>query len=223
MMTDKTKNLEHQIFYRRYLPHIQPPGAILFITYRLHDSLPTAVYTELRVEAAKREAALAQIADQRRREQEAYLLLKQSFALWDLALDSTADGPHWLRDGRVAQIIADSLHYLDGQLYDLDTFCIMSNHVHILITPLPDPDKPDSYYAIAKIMHTHKRFTAILANRLLARDGQFWQHENYDHYVRNEAEYNRIRAYILQNPVKAGLVESWEDWPWTYTKPVAAL
>jgi len=43
------------------------------------------------------------------------------------------------------------------------------------------------------------------ANLLLGRTGAFWQHESYDHWVRNEREFNRIVAYIEENPVSAGL------------------
>jgi REP element-mobilizing transposase RayT len=216
-MTNKTQNLEYRIFYKRYLPHIQPPGSTLFVTYRLHGSIPAELLAMLQAEAVANEQALARTADPQQRVQEAYLFQRRMFARWDKALDNPTSGPYWLGDGRIAQIVADSLHQLHNQLYDLDTYCIMSNHGHVLFTPLPNDEKPGTYFSISKIMHTHKRITAILANRVLKRTGQFWQHENYDHYVRNQAERNRIRSYILQNPVKAGLVENWEDWPWAYT------
>jgi putative transposase len=216
-MSNKNENLEHKIFYRRYLPHIQPPGATLFVTYRLHGSIPAEAYARLQAEAAANEKVLSRIANPQQRAKEAYLQQRRMFGKWDYALDHPTGGPAWLSDGRVAQIVVDSLHQLHNQLYDLDTYCIMSTHAHILITPRPDEEKPEAYYAISKIMHTHKRITAILANRVLGRTGQFWQHENYDHYVRNDDERNRIRNYILQNPVKARLVENWDDWPWTYT------
>ena len=53
---------------------------------------------------------------------------------------------------------------------------------------------------------------------MLGRNGRFWQEESYDHIIRDEAELNRIRQYILYNPVKAGLVDNPEDWPWNYSK-----
>jgi putative DNA methylase len=53
------------------------------------------------------------------------------------------------------------------------------------------------------------------ANLLLGRTGAFWQHESYDHWVRNEREFNRIVAYIEENPVSAGLAAAVEDWPWS--------
>jgi REP element-mobilizing transposase RayT len=67
-------------------------------------------------------------------------------------------------------------------------------------------------------MHSLKRHTAHEANLILGRDGTFWQHENYDHFARDEAELERIIKYVLYNPVKAGLVKEQKDWKWTYCK-----
>ena len=53
------------------------------------------------------------------------------------------------------------------------------------------------------------------ANKVLYRHGPFWQHESYDHVVR-ENEFARIVRYILLNPVQARLCARWQDWPWTY-------
>jgi REP element-mobilizing transposase RayT len=67
-------------------------------------------------------------------------------------------------------------------------------------------------------MQSLKWYTAKECNKILNCTGQFWQHESYDHVVRNEEELNRIIEYILNNPVKAGLVETHEDWKWNYCK-----
>jgi hypothetical protein len=56
-------------------------------------------------------------------------------------------------------------------------------------------------------LKTLKGYTAREANRLLERTGQpFWQAESYDHWVRDEKQAEHIKAYIENNPVKAGLV-----------------
>jgi putative transposase len=112
--------------------------------------------------------------------------------------------------------VVDSLHFLDELVYDLDAFTIMSNHVHVLFSPLEKEE--GGYHALPSIMHSLKRFTARKANKLLKREGAFWQQESYDHVVRDQQEWERIVAYILNNPVKAGLVASWDDWPWSYLK-----
>jgi REP element-mobilizing transposase RayT len=62
-----------------------------------------------------------------------------------------------------------------------------------------------------------KGFTALAANRRLGRTGAFWQPESYDHVVRDSGELERIVAYVVRNPVKAGLVAAADEWPWTYS------
>ncbi|MGH9490924.1 MAG: transposase, partial [Terriglobales bacterium] len=57
--------------------------------------------------------------------------------------------------------------------------------------------------------------SARRANCLLGRSGPFWQHESYDHVVRDAAEGVRIRRYIEANPLRAGLAAQPEDFPWS--------
>jgi putative transposase len=63
-----------------------------------------------------------------------------------------------------------------------------------------------------RIMHTLKLHTARECNRCLVRHGAFWQDESYDHCVRSDDELERIISYVEQNPVKAGLVRTAEQW-----------
>lgn len=86
----------------------------------------------------------------------------------------------------------------------------MPNHIHIVFMPLKE--SKDKYYSLSKIMHSFKRHTAHEANLTLGRTGTFWQHENYDHFVRDDAELERIVKYVLYNPVKANLVKEQSDW-----------
>jgi putative transposase len=208
--------LEYQLLYRRHLPHVQPPGATLFITSRLAGSIPTGVLQRLLMEAKRGEEILARIPDPQERIRRAYLEQRRLFSKWDTVLDTAQSGPLWLRDPRIAGLVSESLHHRDSQVYDLDAFCIMPNHVHLVYTPLPKAD--GTYHAMSAIMHSLKRYTARQANLLLGREGSFWQHENYDHVVRDEAGWRRIITYVLNNPVKAGLVQHWKEWPWSYCK-----
>lgn len=73
-----------------------------------------------------------------------------------------------------------------------------------------------SDYIVTKILQDLKKFTAVKCNKLLNRPGAFWQHESYDHVVRDEKELRRIIEYVLNNPVKADLCEKWEDWKYSY-------
>lgn len=72
-------------------------------------------------------------------------------------MDMAQSGTFWLRDLQIADLVAESLHHRDGRVYDLDAFCIMPNHVHVVYTPLLKPD--GTYHAMSSIMHSLKRYT----------------------------------------------------------------
>jgi len=127
----------------------------------------------------------------------------------DRELDKARYGPTWLKDARLSKIVADSLSYGVEQLrlYRLSAYVVMSNHVHVLIWPR-------AY--LSKITKSIKGYTARECNKLLSRTGEnFWQDESFDHSVRNENEFWRIKRYIELNPVKAGLVTRPEEWAWS--------
>ena len=131
------------------------------------------------------------------------------FVWADRYLDTTREGPVYLRDERIARVVVDALHHAERELryYDLHAYVLMANHVHVLVTPLVRPEK---------FLRSIKSYTAKEANKILGRTGEpFWQRESYDHCVRDDREWVRIHDYIVNNPVKAGLVERPEDWRWS--------
>ena len=133
-----------------------------------------------------------------------------------------------MKNSDVTNLVAESLKYRDGKVYTLIAFCIMSNHVHVVFTPLLnahslkeipasnplryESDKP----TLGAIMQSLKGYTAREANKILNRTGQFWEIESYDHQIRHAEELARIVKYVLNNPVKAGLVKNWHDWKWNW-------
>ncbi len=208
-------HFEFRPFYRRNLPHVQPLGTPLFVTFRLAGSLPQNVVAQWKEERLW----LTKLA---RTNPFHYQRVKDDFdrgwfAKFELLLDGAVHGPLWLRDERVAAIVAEALHYRDGKVYRLHAFSIMPNHVHVVFKPLPaiQSDYPADE-ALASIMHSLKGYTAFKANRLLGRQGEFWAHESYDHFIRDGDEWRRIVAYVLNNPVKARYVKNWKDWNWSY-------
>lgn len=135
------------------------------------------------------------------------------FGKFDSLLDKAESGPLWLKDERIANIIKNALHFFDEKEYDLITYCIMANHVHVVIK-LRRNGIP-----LYRIMQSIKRFTSKEANKILKRTGEtFWQAESYDHLIRNSAELRRVIAYVVNNPVKAGLVKNWEEWIFSFVK-----
>lgn len=200
--------LKYRLYYQRNLPHYQPVGASLFITFRLAGSIPKEAL--LRLENYKR----SKIDNLLHKQNETStieiipLAQKQLFGLWDTELDNNKEGPHWLADERIANLICESLKYQDVKQYILESYCIMPNHIHLLITPLPIEGEPN-IYPLSKIMQSLKGSTARYANKILGRQGEFWQHESYDHVVRDNEEFIRIVHYIMENPIRAGLEPRW--------------
>jgi REP element-mobilizing transposase RayT len=133
----------------------------------------------------------------------------KNFVLMDRALDRANRGPLWLKDPRIAQLVVDSFFFGEQKLeqYVLHAYVVMANHVHLIIWPKVE---------LAKITRGLKGATARRANEILGRTGQaFWRRESYDHWVRDSAELAKIAHYIEWNPVKAGLVNDPEEYPWS--------
>lgn len=208
--------LQYREYYRRHLPHFQPKGFTFFITFRLAGSLPVDIVERLTLEARQIDASFSTLT----KSLDGYRQMEQArqrvFEKWDIALQRANCGEPFLEDVRVASVVADSIKYHDEDWFDLVAYCIMPNHVHLVLAPRAKSPLAD--YSLAEIMHNIKRNSAKQANSILKRTGAFWQHENYDHVVRDETELKRIVQYVLNNPVQAGLVANWKDWQWSYTK-----
>jgi REP element-mobilizing transposase RayT len=201
-------------FYRRHLPHWQPEGARFFVTFRLKDSIPKVKLWQLK---QKYDMLMENVEDATT----IYHLHKQYFAEYDQLLDTVISGPTYLAAPKVAELVTQELHHFDTQLYDLIAYCIMSNHVHLLIDTsrqFQDGTITSTYQNLDQIMKRLKGRSAMAINKYLDRPGQFWQRESYDHWVRSERELLNIISYIVENPVKAGLVAHWKDWKYTYWK-----
>jgi putative transposase len=189
--------LQNMNEYYRHLPHFHPHSAYLFLTWRLWGSLP----------------ARAVSAD-------TYPSPGHAFVATDRVLDHCHSGSRWLEQAAIADLIAETIQAGEGErhFYELAGWVLMPNHVHLLILPkVPVP----------VIMRWLKGSTARRAKLLLGRTGQpFWQDESFDHWVRNNTEFDRIVQYIQENPVAAGLVSSAELWPWSsagwQAKPAAS-
>jgi putative transposase len=203
-------------YYHRNLPHWQPEGATLFVTARLAGSLPREIVIALKAERQLELQELAKSKNQNEREQQSYSHESEYFDRWDSALACSASSPTWLKTPEIAEIVAEALRYRDGKIYNLHAYCIMPNHLHMVMTPLQQEN--NTYFPLHRIMQSFKRHTARRSNQILGRKGAFWQAESYDHVVRDAKELERIIEYVIQNPVKARLVNTWKDWPWTYRR-----
>lgn len=203
-------------FYQRKLPHWQPEGAQYFITFRLKGSLPRKVIEELR--NLRKQLRHRQESDESFDRQ---TIQRKIFVKFEVVLDAGNEGPTWLKNRKVAELVQEAIHYRDTKKYDLFAYCIMSNHVHLVFQHLSNTSslEPTNNFPITEIMQELKRYTAYESNKILGREGAFWQSESFDRVIRDQNELGKTIRYTLNNPVKAGLVSHWQEWPYTYCKP----
>jgi REP element-mobilizing transposase RayT len=173
---------------RGYLPHRDSPGLTQFITYHLADAFPRELLGEW--------AELLKIEDevQKRKELERYL--------------DKGRGQCWLRRHDVATICEGAFRHFDGERYRLKAWCLMPNHVHVLVSVTNVP--------MAEFVKSWKGYTAFRCKRLLGlRQESFWADDYWDTYIRDAEHESRTIRYIENNPVKAGLTLLAKEWSWS--------
>ncbi|HJQ55887.1 MAG TPA: transposase [Vineibacter sp.] len=167
---------------RGYLPHFDAQQLVQSVTFRLADSMPAHLLRWADSDLVRR---------------------KQIDAMLDSGLGSCA-----LREIRIASLIEAALLHFDGQRYHLLAWCIMPNHVHVIVELLGDN-------SLSAIIQSWKSFTAKRANPILGQAGKFWAPDYFDRYIRDATHLAVAIAYIENNPVKAGLARSPDDWTWS--------
>ncbi|MDB6119616.1 MAG: hypothetical protein JWO08_3397, partial [Verrucomicrobiaceae bacterium] len=190
---------------KRNLPHWEQLDAYYFITFRTADSIPEDVlhhwYHERDVWLAQH-GIDSKLEDWQRdlellpeeQHNEFYRLFT---AKWHEHLDQGhGECPLWQPD--VSAIVAESFRHFDGDRYELDSFVVMPNHVHVLLGVA-------GRGAMRRQCRNWKKYTATQINERLGRSGQFWQWESFDHLVRSAVRLAKFREYVVANPMKAKL------------------
>ncbi len=130
---------------------------------------------------------------------------------------STYCKQHLLQSERAALLFIDVLyHYRAENKYLLHEFVVMPDHFHLLITPGPQ-------VTLERAMQFIKGGYSFRVKKEVGLGGERWQTSFYDHRVRDAAEYQRFRTYIHQNPVRRGLVELAERYPYGSANPKFVL
>ncbi len=139
--------------------------------------------------------------------------MRHSFFLeFDEILNKCRRGPKYLARPEIRAIVQNSFAFIGERWLDMIAYCIMPNHVHFVGALTGDR-------SLAEIMHALKGFTAKQANEVLGNAGKpFWQPESYDRVVQS-GKLGTSVYYTINNPVKAGLVHQWWDWPGTFLSP----
>jgi putative transposase len=117
---------------------------------------------------------------------------------------STSGKRSLFQSERMARLFIEVMfHYHNQKKYLLHEFVLMPNHFHLLITPTE---------SLERALQLIKGGFSYRAKRELGFGGEIWETSFYDHRVRDFGEYERIRAYIRENPVKRCLAISAEKY-----------
>jgi putative transposase len=186
---------------RGFLPHCDYPGMTQLVTFRLEDSMPASRRREWE--------GLLKIESNREKRKKLEEYLDRGF------------GNCFLRDSRVAKLMEETLLHFHGEQYELLGWCVMPNHVHVLVEVWQTP--------LWKMVRSWKQFAAKGAERILTerrpparrKESELgklrkqllkWEREYWDTFMRDESQEKTAILYIENNPTKARLCRSPEDW-----------
>ena len=181
--------------HTRNLPHWAANKSLIFITYRLADSMPAAKLRAwqverdewLRIHPEPWDAATA----------------SEYYETFPAKLDEMLDagyGSCILGREDCRNIVTENLLHFNGERYVLHAFVVMPNHVHVLLEIERRED-------LAKIVQGWKSYTSKRINEVVGSEGQVWQREYYDRLIRNAEHYERTVEYIRKNArVAEGLI-----------------
>ncbi|MBI2421961.1 MAG: transposase [Candidatus Hydrogenedentes bacterium] len=184
-------------FYRMRLPHWEVNRGVYFVTMHVQGSLPMEVLDSLRALSVEAE---------RDGESKLWQLRRQAFRLIEEALDHRNDIDYLVRP-EVAALCTEALRNRHQRgIWLMDEYVLMPNHIHLLFQLRARELRPT--------MESLKRWTTQHARPILRLRGSLWQQEWFDHWSRSNEQDERIRMYIRNNPVKAGLVKDYREWPY---------
>jgi REP element-mobilizing transposase RayT len=113
-----------------------------------------------------------------------------------------------LKIPEIAGLVQEALTHFEGDRYFLSNWCIMPNHVHIVVSPL-------GQHRLSAIIHSWKSYTSHQINKKLGRKGSVWEAESFDHLIRSAQALEHLMNYTESNPVAAGLCRCPADWPFS--------
>ena len=181
---------------RGYLPHFDSHLVVQHVTFHLADSLPSTVLARLEEELR---ALPPQHRPAGRRER----------------IEAWIDAGHGcclLREPAAACLVQNALLCFDGVRYRLLAWVVMPNHVHALFQMMEN-------WTMSQVVASWKSFTGRRLSPLLPGPQcalrKVWHREYRDRYIRDERHLQAAIEYIHNNPVKAGLAPSPEDWEWS--------
>ncbi|MCP9234703.1 transposase [Lewinella sp. JB7] len=208
---------------RKPIAHFPIGRSPVHINYRLHGSIPVAernrIFQERTAAVREVKATLSDLPDplyEASLAMEMDRINQQFESAVEQALHCARTGPMHLQQPEIRETVIDSWKYLHARKeIELHAVCAMSNHVHLIVSSTSAEESLD----IGWLMNRHKTYTGKRCNQLLSRTGQaFWAPKYFDRTIR-DGKFLIAMWYVLNNPVKAGLVGEWREWPGTFVNP----
>jgi putative transposase len=187
-------------FWFGRLPHWEVEDGRYFVTIHLAGAIP--------VSGRNRILLLSHQAAELPQSSEAWLQLQRRiFAEMESWLDRAKNVDHLAHEA-VAQMVVESIRHRerrgDWRMFE---FVVMPNHIHLFFELLRE--------GLKGTLSEFKRWTGHEAAKLLnLKADRIWQREWFDHWSRSDDEDDKIIFYTRNNPVKAGLVAQYMDWPY---------
>ena len=185
MFLDRYKTIDR---HRGNLPHWQQGETWIFVTWRLRDSLPLAIVKKLLAERKLWENRHPKPwSDLHKRE------YQRKFTLPFEDMLDHAHGECLLATKTLRDCVSGAMHHFHQERYELDSFVVMPNHVHVLVRPFKE-------HRLESILQSWKRHSAREINKLRGVEGKIWQREYWDRLIRSEKHFQWTRDYIIKNP-----------------------
>jgi primosomal protein N' len=109
-------------------------------------------------------------------------------------------------------------HFWHGKKLRCLIACVMPDHVHLLVQPLPMKGADwSTVHPLSELLHSIKSFSAHEVNKVMQRTGPVWDDESFDRMIRSETDLHEKWNYIWNNPREAGLVGPMEEYPFVWT------
>jgi REP element-mobilizing transposase RayT len=209
-------------YIRLKQPHIQHIGQTFSVTIITHDAIPKQKLDILKQE---KDTALHEIKDLNPDEQKKlkWRIYSQFEEELENLLNTKYRQEHLFKKRTAALILKEKIHAFDNIYYKLAAYCIMSNHVHLLLdfsVQIPENwdglTNIDNYLNVGTVVGRIKGGSAHTINKTTGRSEQLWNLGYYDRYIRSDRHFHQTVSYIINNPVKAKIVEKWTDYPYIF-------
>ncbi len=187
-------------FWRGHLPHWEVAEGRYFVTIHLAGAIPQQGRDRIHALAAEHDKLAEHDAEGRLR------LQRRIYAEMESWLDRAEYVSH-LQRPNIARTVIEAIRFRHGRTWNVLEYVVMPSHLHLFLEVLDG--------GLKNSLEQFKRWTGHQAAKCLDSDKQrFWQDEWLDHWSRSDEEDEKFIAYIRRNPVKANLVENFQDWPY---------